>query len=93
MEKLPNKKTWEIPVEMTNIRYHRSVGIYKQRRISSVSEGTVISPAGGKNRASIYEMPTLGQVHCMLLHLTFTITLKGAIIIPVLQMKNLRLKS
>ena len=57
MGKLPNKNTWETPAEVTDTRYHLFVGLYKQSRTSSISEGPVINPAGGKNRTSIYEMP------------------------------------
>lgn len=56
MGKLPNKNTWETPAEVTDTRYHLFVGLYKQSRTSSTSEGPVINPAGAKNRSRIYEM-------------------------------------
>lgn len=92
MEKLPNKKTCKILVEVTDICHHLFIGLYKQSRFSSVAAGLVINLGGSQNKARIYEMPPLALVHCMPLHWILTMTLKDVIIIPVLQMRNLRLR-
>ena len=82
-----------ILIEVTDICYHLFIGLYEQSRFSSITGSLPINPAGGKNRTSMYEMPMLGQVHCMLLHLTLPITLQDTIIILVSQMRNLRLRT
>lgn len=45
MEKLPDDKTCEILVEVTDICYHPFIGLYKQSRFSPVTDGLVINLA------------------------------------------------